>query len=71
MKPILKWEEEVKNIRRKMCKLMGWWVTLTMEYASLTHYDVLQKKLCFFDPLQRCFYWYTMEIALRGYEMKQ
>lgn len=65
-------KDEVVFIRKKIKKMMLLWSFLSLEMSSLTHYDVLiaRKKICFFVPFYKRFYWYTMRIALRGFSIK-
>lgn len=62
-------ENEVEIIRKRIDRLLSWYVMFSMEYSALNHYDLLtaRKNIYFFNPFWKRFYWYTMEIALRGY----
>jgi hypothetical protein len=64
--------EEVVVIRNRIKKLMYWWVMFTMEHVELGMYDVLQakRKISFYWPFQKSFYFYVMDIGLRGFKCK-
>ncbi len=63
------YRDEIADIRNRVSGFMKSWAMFTMEGVSLTHYDVLlaRKRILFFNPLFKKFYWYTMKIALKGY----
>lgn len=66
-------ENEVTLIRKRINKVLSWYVTFSMEYSTLNHSDLLQarKNIYFFNPFWKKFYWFTMEIALKGYGYSQ
>ncbi|NJO03382.1 MAG: hypothetical protein HC880_18365 [Bacteroidia bacterium] len=64
--------EEVQQIRKKIQSLMSGWAAVAWEWNYLGHYDLLlNKKQSFLLLFPRDFYWWTMEIALRNYQVKQ
>ena len=62
-------EQELGQIRKKIKGFIKWWVAFSMEFVSITHYDVLlaRRNIYFFNPFYKRFYWYTMRVALKGF----
>lgn len=61
--------DEVKNIRKRVSKIITIWSVFAMNNYSINHYDVLliYKKYFVFKLFYRNFYWESMKIALKGY----
>ena len=65
-------KEEVERIRKKVSTMMLLYTVMTMEWVSLELSDVIQarKNIYFFMPFYKKFYFWAMQIAIRGFEMQ-
>ncbi len=61
---------EINKIRERISSFLTVWSTFSMENYSINHFEMLLKKKhdFIFKMFYRKFYWFTMKIAIKGYE---